>query len=112
MIASPWRRLAAVAVIAVVATLLLTSPPAQSQRRKKATPTPTETPTPTPTPTPEVIMWNFDQDKPHAPAKGWKALLEDWQVIPDPSAPSQPNSYGLPPGRMMYSLLYMMEYYP
>jgi len=112
MIGSPWRRVAAVAVIAMVATLFLTSPPAHSQRRKKATPTPTETPTPTPTPTPEVIMWNFDRDKPHTVAAGWKALLADWQVIPDQSAPSQPNAYGLPPGRLLSSLLYMMEYYP
>ncbi len=89
-------------------TLVLTSQPAQSKRKKEATPTATLTPTATATP--EVKVWNFDQDKAGATPAGWKAIEGDWQVIPDPSAPSQPNTYGLPPGRLLQSLIHGLNY--
>jgi len=94
-------------------TVLIVSPAAHSKgKKKKAGPTPTETMTPTPTPTPEVHLWNFDQDKPGTVATGWKAIEGDWQVIADPTAPSKPNVFGLPAGRMLKSLTSMLAYYP
>jgi 3-keto-disaccharide hydrolase len=100
---------AVVVVAGVAMTLVLTSEPALSRKKKKE-PTPTVTATPTATATPEVKVWNFDSDKAGAAPAGWKALEDDWQVIPDPSAPSPPNTYGLPPGRMLQSLLHGLNY--
>ena len=83
-------------------TVLIVSPAAHSKgKKKKAEATPTETLTPTPTPTPEVHLWNFDQDKPGTVATGWKAIEGDWHVIADPTAPSKPNVFGLPAGRLV-----------
>jgi len=97
----------------VAFTMALASPAAWSRgRKKKVEPTATPTLTPTATPTPEVKLWNFDQDKAEAPAAGWTAVEGDWQVIADPNAPSKPNTYGLPPGRMMQSLMNALAYYP
>ena len=94
-------------------TVLIVSPAAHSKgKKKKSEPTPTETSTPTPTPTPEVHLWNFDQDKPGTVAAGWNAVEGDWQVIADPTAPSKPNVFGLPAGRMLKSLTSMLAYYP
>ncbi len=93
-------------------TVLVVSPAAHSKPRKKKAEEPTATLTPTPTPTPEVHVWNFDQDKAGEMASGWKALEGDWQVIPDPTAPSKPNTFGLPPGRMLKSLTSALAYYP
>jgi Domain of Unknown Function (DUF1080) len=94
-------------------TVLIVSPAAHSKGKKKKTgPTPTETVTPTPTPTPETHLWNFDQDKPGTVAAGWKAIEGDWQVIADPSAPSKPNVFGLPAGRLLKSLTSLLAYYP
>lgn len=98
----------------VAFTMALTSPTAWSRgrKKKKAEPTPTMTATPTATATPIVKEWNFDQDKAGGPAAGWTSVEGDWQVIPDPSAPSQPNTYGLPPGRLLQSLMSALQYYP
>src|SRR5579862_5701643 len=108
-----WLRSAAVIAAGVVMTVLIVSPAALSKgRKKKAEATPTETLTPTPTPTPEVHMWNFDQDKTGTVATGWSAVEGDWQVIADPTAPSKPNVFGLPAGRLVKSLTSMLAYYP
>jgi 3-keto-disaccharide hydrolase len=94
-------------------TVLVISPAAYSKpKKKKAAAEPTATVTPTATPTPEVHLWNFDQDKAGEVPAGWKAIEGDWQVIPDPSAPSKPNTYGLPAGRMLKSLTGLLAYYP
>ena len=106
-----WLRSAAVVAAGIVVTVLVISPAAQSRGKKKV-PTPTATETPTATPTPEVHVWDFDQDKAGAVPSGWAATEGDWQVIPDPSAPSKPNTYGLPPGRLYKSLINALEYYP
>ena len=74
--------------------VLVVSPAAHSRSKKKAV-EPTPTLTPTATPTPEVHVWNFDQDKAGSVPAGWKAVEGEWQVIPDPTAPSQPNTFGL-----------------
>jgi len=104
-----WLRTAIVIAAGAVLAVGLTSPAAYSRAKKKE-PTPTETPTPTATPTPEAKVWNFDQDKAHAMPEGWTAVEGEWEVIPDPSAPSQPNTYGLPAGRTMSSLLHGLNY--
>ncbi|MGO9453710.1 MAG: family 16 glycoside hydrolase [Candidatus Binataceae bacterium] len=105
-----WLRSAVVIAAGVAFAVGLTSPAAYSRAKKKKEPTPTETPTPTPTATPEVKVWNFDQDKAHEVAAGWTATEGAWEVIPDPSAPSQPNTYGLPAGRMVSSLMHGLSY--
>lgn len=110
MTGSSWLRSAVVVAAGVMAAVMVTSPPAYSRRKKEAAPTPTATPTPTPTP--EAKVWNFDQDKPHQAASGWQAIEGDWEVLSDPSAPSQPNTFGLPPGRLMASLMHGLEYHP
>jgi hypothetical protein len=108
-----WLRSAAVVAAGIVMTVLVTSPAAYSKSKKKAsTPEPTPTLTATPTPTPEVKVWNFDSDKAGSVPAGWKALEGDWQVIPDPTAPSKPNTYGLPEGRLISSLTHALNYYP
>jgi hypothetical protein len=107
-----WLRSAAVIAAGLIMTVLVISPDAYSKPKKKAAVTPTETMTPTPTPTPEVHMWNFDSDKAGEMAAGWKAIEGDWQVIADPSAPSKPNAFGLPAGRMIKSLTGLLAYYP
>lgn len=107
-----WLRSAAVVAAGVVMTVLVASPAAYSKPKKKKAEEPTATLTPTPTPTPEVHVWNFDQDKAGEMASGWKALEGDWQVIPDPTAPSKPNTFGLPAGRMLKSLTSALAYYP
>ncbi|HZC45751.1 MAG TPA: family 16 glycoside hydrolase [Candidatus Acidoferrum sp.] len=107
-----WLRSAAVVAAGVVMTVLLVSPAAYSKPKKKKAAEPTATLTPTPTPTPEVHVWNFDQDKAGAVPAGWKAIEGDWQVIPDPSAPSKPNTFGLPAGRMLKSLTNLLAYNP
>jgi Domain of Unknown Function (DUF1080) len=114
MTGSTWLRSAAVAAASAIAMVLLISPAAQSRTHKKAKETPTETPTltPTATPTPEQKVWNFDSDKAGSTPQGWKAIEGEWTVIPDPSAPSQPNTYGLEAGRLISSLTHALEYYP
>ena len=104
-----WLRSAIVVAAGVTFAVGLTTSPAWS-KKKKNEPTPTQTPTPTPTATPEVKSWNFDQDKAHAMPAGWTAIEGDWEVIPDPTAPSQPNTYGLPAGRTISSLTHGLAY--
>jgi hypothetical protein len=106
-----WLRGAVVVVAVVIWAIAATSPAAWSKSKKKA-PEPTPTLTPTATPTPEVHVWNFDQDKAGGAAAGWKSVEGEWQVIADPSAPSKPNVYGLPAGRLLTSLTHALEYYP
>ncbi len=91
--------------------MIAVASPAYS-RGKKPQPTPTATLTPTATPTPETKVWNFDEDKAHEVASGWEALEGNWEVIADPSAPSQPNTFGLPPGRLITSLMKGLDYHP
>jgi hypothetical protein len=108
-----WLRSAAVVAAGIVMTVLVISPDAYSKpKKKKAAEEPTATLTPTPTPTPEVHTWNFDSDKAGEVPAGWKAIEGDWQVIPDPSAPSKPNTFGLPAGRLIKSLTSLLAYYP
>jgi hypothetical protein len=38
--------------------------------------------------------------------------VDSWQVIPDTTAPSQPNTYGLPAGRTFTTLIHFLNYYP
>ncbi|MGH7781767.1 MAG: family 16 glycoside hydrolase [Candidatus Binataceae bacterium] len=112
MTGKTWLRSAVVVAAGVAFTMALTSPAAWSRARKKVEPTATPTVTPTATATPEVKAWNFDSDKSGAPAAGWTAVEGGWQVIADPSAPSKPNTYGLPAGRMIRSLMNALAYYP
>src|SRR5260370_40638443 len=108
-----WLRSADDVAAGLVMKVIAVSPAAYSKpKKKKAAVTPTETVTPTPAPTPEVHLWNFDSDKAGEMAAGWKAMEGDWQVIADPSAPSKPNVFGLPAGRMLKSLTSMLAYYP
>jgi hypothetical protein len=112
MTGSSWLRSASVVGAGVLVTILLASPTAHSKSKKK-TVTPTPTLTPTATPTPEVHLWNFDSDKAGTVPAGWKALEGDWQVIPDPTAPSQPNTFGLTgKGSWIKSLTNALAYYP
>src|SRR5260370_23208159 len=112
MTGSSWLRSASIIAAGVLVTVLLVSPAAHSKPKKKVV-TPTPTLTPTATPTPEVHVWNFDSDKAGAVPAGWKVLDGDWQVIPDPTAPSQPNTFGLTGQRScVKSLPNALEYYP
>jgi 3-keto-disaccharide hydrolase len=109
----PWLRTVAVVAAGVAFAMIAASPAAWPRARKKApTPTPTETPTPTATPTPESKVWNFDEDKSGGPAAGWKTQVGDWVVEGDPTAPSQPNAYGLPGGwmRQLNALAHGLNY--
>jgi Domain of Unknown Function (DUF1080) len=108
-----WLRSAAVVAAGALMIVLVVSPAAQSRGKKKEKKEePTATLTPTPTPTPEVHVWNFDSDKVGEVPAGWKAIEGEWQVIADPSAPSKPNVFGLPAGRLLKSLTSALEYYP
>jgi hypothetical protein len=98
------------AVVAVMTTALLIS--STQAFSKRPTPTPVRTATPTATPTPETKVWNFDQDKPHQGAKGWKRIEGYWEILPDGTAPSPPNTYGLASGRFLRSLVNLLNYFP
>jgi hypothetical protein len=112
MTGSSWLRSAAVVGVGALVMVLIVSPAADSKPRKKAAVQPTPTLTPTATPTPEVHVWNFDQDKVGSVAAGWKAVEGDWQVTADPTAPSQPNAFGLTgKGSWIKSLTNALEYY-
>src|SRR5882757_1043365 len=113
MTENSWLRSAAVVAAGVVMTNLIAGPMAYSKQKKKAgIPEPTPTLTVTATPTPEVKVWNFDSDKAAGVPAGWKVVEADWQVIPDPTAPSKPNTYGLPAGRLLSSLTHALDYFP
>ena len=106
-----WLRSAALIVAGVMVAIVMVAPPAYSKKKKE--PTPTATLTPTATATPEVRVWNFDADKADQLADGWQDVDgAGWQVFSDPTAPSQPNDFGLPAGRMITSLTHGLEYHP
>lgn len=107
-----WLRSAALIVAGVMAAVVTAAPPAYS-KKKKEVPTPTATMTATATATPEAKMWNFDNDKAGALPEGWQDIDgAGWEVFSDPTAPSQPNDFGLPAGRMITSLTHGLEYHP
>jgi hypothetical protein len=107
-----WLRSAALVVAGVMVAVVTMAPPAYS-RKKKEVATPTATVTPTATATPEIKVWNFDTDKAGQLADGWQDIDgAGWQVFSDTSAPSQPNDFGLPSGRMISSLTHGLEYHP
>jgi len=107
-----WLRSAALVVAVALAVVAMVAPPAYSKKKKEVA-TPTATLTPTATPTPEVKAWNFDNDKAGQLPDGWDDIDgAGWQVFADPSAPSQPNDFGLPAGRMVTSLTHGLEYKP
>lgn len=107
-----WLRSAALIVAGVMVAVVMVAPPAYS-RKKKETPTPTATLTPTATPTPEMKVWNFDSDKVGQLPEGWDDIDgAGWVVFADGTAPSQPNDFGLPAGRMVTSLTHGLEYHP
>jgi len=110
-----WLSNAASVAAAIALCTLLAASRADSRRNPPAAapaavePAP---PVPTSTPTPEVKSWNFDQDKPDQVPQGWTAVEGDWTVLPDPTAPSPGNTFGLGPGRLFISLVKLGEYYP
>ncbi len=101
MAGNSWLRSAAVMTVAAI----LAAQPAYG-RPRKLPPAPTVTPTTIPTPGLEVKTWNFDLDQAHQLASGWEVVSGDWQVLPDPTAPSRPNTFGLPAGRLFTSLIH------
>ncbi len=112
MTGNSWLRSAAVVGAGALVIVLVVSPPAQSKPKRKAV-EPTATLTPTATPTPEVHVWNFDDDKAGSVPAGWKAVEGDWQVIPEPTAPSKPNTFGTTgTGSWIKSLTNLLAYYP
>lgn len=109
-----WLRSAALIAAGVTVLVVMSSPPAFSKpKKKKETPTATPTAVPTPVPTPAPQVWNFDGDKAGEPSAAWQDVDgAGWQVFSDPTAPSQPNDFGLPSGRMVSSLTHGLEYHP
>jgi hypothetical protein len=113
MTGSSWLRSAAVIGAGIFVMVLVVSPAAYSKPKKKKAVEPTPTLTPTATPTPEVHVWNFDQDRAGSVPAGWKAVEGDWQVLADPTAPSQPNAFGLTgAGSWIKTFTNALEYYP
>ena len=109
-----WLRSAALIVAGVMVAVVTFAPPAYSKpKKKKEAATPTATLTATPAPTPEAKVWNFDTDKAGQLADGWQDIDgAGWVIFSDPTAPSQPNDFGLPSGRMVTSLTHGLEYHP
>jgi len=110
-----WLRAMALVVAGVMMAVVMTAPPAYSKPKKKGkeSPTPTATMTATPTATPEAKIWNFDSDKANALPDAWQDVDgAGWQVFTDSTAPSQPNDFGLPAGRVVSSLTHGLEYHP
>lgn len=60
----------------------------------------------------ETRTWDFDQDRPGRTPRGWSSVTGHWGVIPDPTAPTLPNTFGLSPGRFFTSLVRLSNYYP
>jgi hypothetical protein len=110
-----WLRGMALVVAGAMVAVITAAPPAYSRAKKKAkeSPTPTATLTPTATPTPEMKVWNFDSDKAAALPDAWQDVDgAGWVVFTDSTAPSQPNDFGLPSGRVVSSLTHGLEYHP
>jgi 3-keto-disaccharide hydrolase len=97
---------AAAIVVALMAALMMASGSAYSTEPSQPVPAAAATPTAGV----KAKVWNFDEDMPHQVASGWEAVAGPWQVLPDVSAPSHPNTFGLPPGRAFISLVHMLEY--
>ncbi|HXN84600.1 MAG TPA: family 16 glycoside hydrolase [Candidatus Binataceae bacterium] len=114
MTASSWLRSAGLVVVGVMVVVATAAPPAFSKpKKKKAEATPTATATATPAPTPEAKVWNFDSDQAGKLPDAWQDVDgAGWEVFSDPSAPSQPNDFGLPAGRAVSSLMHGLEYHP
>ena len=111
MRASSWLRSAVLVAAVVMVAVTITAQPAFS-KKKKAAATPAPTMAPTPAPTPESKVWNFDSDKAGQLAAGWQDVDgAGWEIFSDPTAPSQPNDFGLPSGRMVSSLMHGLEYH-
>ena len=110
-----WLRGMALVVAGAMVAVITAAPPAYSRARRKAkeSPTPTATLTPTATPTPEMKVWNFDSDKSGVLPDAWQDVDgAGWVVFTDSTAPSQPNDFGLPSGRVVSSLTHGLEYHP
>ncbi len=110
-----WLRDAVLAVAGIALCMLLATSRAEShQAAPAASPAAVEAPPPIPASaaTPEAKSWTFDQDKPDQMAQGWTAVEGDWAVLPDSTAPSPGNAFGLGAGRLFYSLIKLGEYYP
>jgi hypothetical protein len=56
--------------------------------------------------------WDFDQDRPGRTAAGWTSVVGSWTVIPDPTAPTPPHTFGLSSGRFFSSLVRLSSFYP
>ncbi|HUO06400.1 MAG TPA: family 16 glycoside hydrolase [Candidatus Binataceae bacterium] len=114
MTSSSWRLSAAIAAAGLMMAVIATAPDAFSKPKGDAKPKPTVAPTltPAPTPTPKTLTWNFDQDKADGPAAEWTPVIGSWAVKADPTAPSQPNAFGIPGGGLIPSLTHLLEYYP
>jgi hypothetical protein len=61
---------------------------------------------------PSALTWDFDRDHPGRAPTGWSSVVGNWVVIPDPTAPTLPNTFGLSPGRFFSSLVRLSNYYP
>ena len=108
-----WLRGMALVVAGAMVAVITAAPPAYSKPKKKGTPTPTATLTATATATPEAKVWNFDGDKANALPDAWQDIDgAGWEAFTDSTAPSQPNDFGLPSGRMVSSLTHGLEYHP
>lgn len=108
-----WLRSMALVVAGVMVAVVTAAPPAYSKpKKKKESPTPTATMTATATATPEAKIWNFDGDKAGQLPDAWQDVDgAGWQVFTDSTAPSQPNDFGLPSGRMVSSLMHGLDYH-
>ena len=113
MTLSTWLRSMALVGAAAMVAVMISAPPAYSKpKKKKESPTPTATMTATATATPEAKIWNFDSDKADALPDAWQDVDgAGWQVFTDSTAPSQPNDFGLPSGRMASSLMHGLDYH-
>ncbi|MGH7815706.1 MAG: family 16 glycoside hydrolase [Candidatus Binataceae bacterium] len=107
---SAWLRISATITGATIALTIGAHLAFAAPSAPAAPPAPAASPAPTPAPNAKV--WNFDRDEAGRMPAEWKSIAGDWKVIPDPTAPSKPNAFGLPPGRLLTSLVYFLEYYP
>ena len=108
-----WLRSAALIVAGVMVAVVMVAPPAYSKKKKGNT----------------YAYRNIDPDGDCLrlrPRCGTSILTKQvnfptawddvdgagWVVFSDPTAPSQPNDFGLPAGRMVTSLTHGLEYHP
>lgn len=100
-----WTGAAAIAAVSIAA-MAMSVGAAYSTETKRSIPTAAASASGT-----RANVWNFDRDIPHQVAAGWEAILGPWQVLPDPTAPTPPNTFGLPPGRAFTSLVHLLDYH-